>query len=62
LAVNPWGEVYVDGRKRGLSPPTKELRLPPGRHQVEIRNGTFPSHVETIEVNADEAVRITHSF
>jgi len=62
LAVNPWGEVYVDGKKRGLSPPTKELRLAPGKHQVEIRNGTFPSHVETIEVNADEAVRITHSF
>ena len=62
LAVNPWGEIYVDGKKRGLSPPTKELRLPPGKHQVEIRNGTFPPHAETIEVNADEAVRITHNF
>ena len=62
LAIQPWGEIYVDGRKRGISPPTKELRLPPGKHVIEIRNGTFPPHSETIEVNADEAVRITHNF
>jgi len=62
LAVQPWGEIYVDGKKRGISPPTKELRLPPGQHVVEIRNGTFPPHSETVQVNADEVVRITHSF
>ena len=55
---SPWGEIYVDGRKRGISPPTKELRLPPGKHAIEVRNGAFPPHSETIEVNADEAVRI----
>ena len=26
LAVTPWGEVYVDGKKRGISPPLTELR------------------------------------
>ena len=62
LAVQPWGEIYVDGKKRGFSPPTKELRLSPGQHVVEIRNGDFPPHSETVQVNADEVVRITHSF
>ncbi|MFO1313718.1 MAG: serine/threonine-protein kinase [Burkholderiales bacterium] len=62
LAVVPWGEIVVDGKPRGLSPPTKELRLPPGRHTIEIRNGTFPAHVETVEVRADEAVRVEHKF
>jgi len=62
LAVQPWGEIYVDGKKRGISPPTKELRLPPGQHVVEIRNGAFPAHSETVQVNADESVRITHNF
>jgi serine/threonine-protein kinase len=62
FAVTPWGEIYVDGKKRGLSPPTKELRLPPGKHTIEIRNGTFPPHSATIEVSADEAVRVTHAF
>ena len=62
FAVQPWGEIYVDGKKRGISPPTKELRLPPGPHTIELRNGTFPAHSETIEVIADEAVRVTHTF
>jgi serine/threonine-protein kinase len=62
FAITPWGEIYVDGKKRGLSPPTKELRLPPGQHTIEIRNGTFPPHTATVEVNADEAVRVTHAF
>ena len=62
FAVQPWGEIYVDGKKRGLSPPTKELRLPPGTHTIEVRNGAFPLHSETVEVIADEAVRVTHSF
>ena len=62
LAVSPWGEIYVDGKKRGVSPPVKELRLPPGKHAIEIRNGAFPPHSETVDVNPDEAVRITHAF
>jgi serine/threonine-protein kinase len=62
FAVSPWGEIYVDGKKRGISPPVKELRLSPGNHAIEIRNGEFPPHSATIEVIADEAVRITHSF
>jgi len=62
FAVSPWGEIYVDGKKRGISPPTKELRLSPGKHAIEIRNGEFPPHTEIVDVNPDEAVRITHSF
>jgi serine/threonine-protein kinase len=62
LAVAPWGEVYVDGRRRGVSPPMQELRVTPGRHVVEIRNTTFPPHVETIDVAADGVVRIKHKF
>jgi serine/threonine-protein kinase len=62
LAVAPWGEVYVDGRKRGISPPMHELRLAPGKHVVEIRNTTFAPYRETIEVAADGIVRIKHKF
>jgi serine/threonine-protein kinase len=62
LAVSPWGEVFVDGRKRGVSPPLAELSLPPGRHTIEIRNTTFPPHTETIDVLADANVRIKHKF
>src|SRR5690242_12170032 len=62
LAVAPWGEVLVDGKSRGVSPPLRALDLPPGAHTVEIRNSTFPSHVEQVEIKPGEAVRIKHRF
>jgi serine/threonine-protein kinase len=62
LAVAPWGEVVVDGKKRGISPPLRVLDLPAGTHTVEIRNSTFPAHVARVEVKPGEAVRIQHRF
>ena len=62
LAVAPWGEVIVNGRSRGLSPPLRVLELPPGEHTVEIRNSTFPAHVAKVEVKPGEAVKIQHRF
>jgi len=62
LAVAPWGEILVDGQSRGVSPPLRVLDLPPGAHTVEIRNSTFPAHVEQVQVKAGEAVRIRHRF
>ncbi|MFO1412903.1 MAG: protein kinase [Burkholderiales bacterium] len=62
LAITPWGEVLVDGRKRGLAPPLTELRLPPGKHTVEIRNSTFPPYTEAVDVPPGGEVRIKHKF
>ncbi|MFO1396912.1 MAG: serine/threonine-protein kinase [Burkholderiales bacterium] len=62
LAVTPWGEVLVDGRKRGLAPPLSELRVPPGKHTVEVRNSTFPPYTETVDVPPGGDVRIRHKF
>jgi serine/threonine-protein kinase len=62
LAVLPWGEVVVDGKSRGVSPPLRELEIAPGSHTIELRNSTFPSHVEKIEVKAGAEVRIRHRF
>ena len=62
LAILPWGEVYVDGRKRGVAPPLRSLQLTPGRHEIEIRNTTFPRHVEKIDATPGAAVTIKHRF
>jgi class 3 adenylate cyclase len=62
LAVLPWGEVLVDGRSRGVSPPLRVLDIPAGSHTIEIRNSTFPSHVKKVNVKPGEAVRIRHRF
>lgn len=62
LAILPWGEVLVDGRSRGVSPPLKLLELPAGSHTVEIRNANFPPRVERVVVRAGEQVPIRHRF
>ncbi len=62
LAVLPWGEVFVDGRSRGVSPPLRTIELPPGSHVIEVRNTSFPTFAQRIEVRAGEAVRFRHQF
>jgi cytoskeletal protein RodZ len=62
FAVSPWGEVVIDGKSAGVSPPLAELELGPGTHQVEIRNGAFPAHVVTLQLEANQAVKIKHKF
>jgi class 3 adenylate cyclase len=62
LAVAPWGEVLVDGKSRGVSPPLRVLKVPPGPHTIEIRNSTFPPYVEKVQVKEGEAVKIRHRF
>lgn len=62
FAVTPWGEIYVNGRKKGVSPPLNEINLPPGKHTIQIRNSTFKPHNESIELRANATVRIKHKF
>lgn len=62
LAIAPWGEVLIDGKRRGVSPPLRVVDVPPGVHTVEIRNSTFPAHVQEVKLKAGEAVRIRHRF
>jgi len=62
LVILPWGEVYLDGRKQGVSPPLMELRVVPGKHQIEIRNTSFPVYKQTIQVKVGEKLKIKHTF
>ena len=62
VAVMPWGEVYLDGRMQGVSPPLAELQVVPGKHEIEIRNTTFPVYTQSIHVKAGEKIKIKHKF
>jgi hypothetical protein len=62
LAVDPWGEVYVNGKSRGVSPPIKSLKLAPGKYRIEVRNSNLAPYDETIEVKSREEVTIRHNF
>ena len=62
LAISPWGEVFVDGKSRGVSPPLRSLELSLGPHTIEVRNTTFQSYIGKVEVRAGEVVLIRHRF
>ena len=62
VAVRPWGEVLINGRSRGVSPPLRELSLTPGRYQVTVRNATAGEHRMTLTVAADKPAAISHEF
>ncbi len=62
LVVLPWGEVYLDGRMQGISPPLLELQVAQGKHEIEIRNTKFPVYKHTIQATAGEKITIKHTF
>lgn len=62
LAISPWGEVWVDGRAVGVTPPLNQLKLTPGEHTIAIRNGDAPEFRQTVVVQSGKSVRIKHQF
>jgi serine/threonine-protein kinase len=62
LAISPWGEVFVNGKSRGVSPPLRAIEIPPGPHTIEVRNTAFPVYTQRIDVRSGVPVRIRHQF
>lgn len=62
LDIRPWGEVWINGVARGVSPPVKELKLIPGKYQVVVRNADLPPMRTTLEVRAGKPAVISHTF
>ncbi|MBC7624496.1 MAG: adenylate/guanylate cyclase domain-containing protein [Aeromicrobium sp.] len=62
LAIQPWGEVLVNGKSIGVSPPLKQHKLAPGKYKIEVRNSTFTPFVSNVEVKAREELNIRHKF
>ncbi len=62
LAISPWGEVFVDGSRQGVSPPLRELSLAPGKHTILIVNETFKPYSKTIDVAPNSTFKIKYKF
>jgi len=62
FAIQPWGELYVNGKASGVSPPVKSLKLPPGKYKIEVKNTTFAAYSESIDVKARDEITIRHKF
>jgi hypothetical protein len=62
LVVQPWGEIYLDGRMQGVSPPLLELQVVAGKHEIKIRNTKFPVYTQVIRVKSGQKIKIRHTF
>lgn len=62
FSIQPWGEVSVNGRKRGASPPLRLLKLSPGTHVIDIRNGDLPVRTVTVDLQSGQETTISHKF
>ena len=62
FAIQPWGEIYVNGKSRGVTPPMKSIKLEPGKYKIEVRNTTFPPHTENFDLKARDEITVRHKF
>jgi len=62
IAVAPQGELYIDGKHYGATPPITTLDLEPGMHRIEIRSGSRKPYLTYITVQAGDLRRIRHDF
>jgi hypothetical protein len=62
LAITPGGEVLVDGRARGMTPPLKTLELPPGRHDIVVRTGAHTPFTTHVDLAPGERLTLRHEF
>jgi hypothetical protein len=62
LNITPWGEVFVNGKSQGVSPPKKFVKLDPGKYKIEVKNTSFPVHAQNLDVKPREEVTLKHRF
>jgi hypothetical protein len=62
LAVKPWGEVYVDGKWVGITPPLKRFQVAPGRRQITVTNSSLPSYRMEATLNPAGQITVAHDF
>jgi serine/threonine protein kinase len=57
VTVDPWAEIFVDGRYRMDSPTSSPLTLTAGRHTLECRNPQYETYREELHITAGELSR-----
>jgi len=60
--IAPWGEILVDNKPLGVSPPLTELKLAAGRHTIEIRYAGKAAVSAQVDVDSAQPQLIHHRF
>lgn len=62
LAISPWGEVFVDGKRLGVTPPLRSFKVAPGKHTILIVNETFKPFSQTLDFAPGGSHKIKYKF
>ncbi|MGH8667612.1 MAG: protein kinase domain-containing protein [Burkholderiales bacterium] len=62
FAVSPRGEIYIDGKHHGTTPPITTFHLEPGMHRIEVRSGSRKPYLTYVMAQAGDVRRIRHDF
>ena len=62
LTIVPWGEVFVDGKSHGVSPPMRQISVSAGKHLIVVQNTSLPPHTEQVDLKPGEQFTIRHRF
>lgn len=59
-AIIPWGNIYIDGKLKGLSP----LRFPlfKGAYELSIEHPNYETHKEKISINVKDTLNYNFNF
>ncbi len=56
--VYPWGELYIDGEKKGVTPFDIPIRLNEGNYKLTLKNPLFKSIETTIKIKRNDTLRV----
>ena len=60
--IRPWGNVSINGRGYGASPPRNSVRLAPGEYNIIVTNGDLPAYRTTVTIEQGGSAALSHQF
>jgi hypothetical protein len=62
IAVNPWGEIWIDGKSFDTTPLAAPLALAPGLHEIDIRHPQLGTRSQRIVISKGDTLRKVIDF
>ncbi|MDH3438813.1 MAG: PEGA domain-containing protein, partial [Betaproteobacteria bacterium] len=62
FAIKPKGDVYIDGVRKGTTPPLARLEVSPGSHRIKVVHGKFAPVYLQVNLESSEVVIVKHAF
>jgi hypothetical protein len=62
LSISPRGEIYIDGKHHGTTPPITTLALEPGMHRIEVRSGSSTPYLTYVMLETGDVRHIRYDF